>query len=47
MLDYYRRLYEETGGTMRTELLNVLVDGRGHAVAVHRVTAQRKGRTFD
>ncbi|MFF9812217.1 nuclear transport factor 2 family protein [Streptomyces sp. NPDC014006] len=38
---YYRRLYEETGGSFRVELQDVFVDGRGHAVSVHRVTADR------
>ncbi|WP_405014624.1 nuclear transport factor 2 family protein [Kitasatospora sp. NBC_01539] len=47
VLDLYRRLGEETGGTMRAELQRVLVDGRGHAVSVHRWTATRKGRALD
>jgi ketosteroid isomerase-like protein len=44
---YYGRLYSETGGSFRVELLNVLVDGRGHAVAVHRITADRGGRHME
>ncbi|MER5683378.1 nuclear transport factor 2 family protein [Streptomyces sp. NPDC002205] len=47
MLAYYRRLAEESDGTMTATLLNVLVDGRGHAVSVHRVMAKRMGRTLD
>ncbi|WP_369255360.1 nuclear transport factor 2 family protein [Streptomyces sp. R35] len=47
VLDMYRRLYEETDGTMSVELRNVLVDGRGHAVAVHHYTAERQGRRID
>ncbi|MFE9770791.1 nuclear transport factor 2 family protein [Streptomyces sp. NPDC005931] len=47
ILDMYRRLGEETGGSMRVELRTVLVDGRGHAVALHRFTADRKGKHLD
>ncbi|MGW2614276.1 nuclear transport factor 2 family protein [Streptomyces sp. NPDC001500] len=45
--DMYGRLLAETAGTMRVELRNVLVDGRGHAVAMHRFTADRKGRHLE
>ncbi|MCQ9136363.1 MULTISPECIES: nuclear transport factor 2 family protein [Streptomyces] len=45
--DMYGRLFSETAGTMRVELRSVLVDGRGHAVAMHRATADRKGRHLD
>ncbi|NUU20343.1 MAG: nuclear transport factor 2 family protein [Streptomycetaceae bacterium] len=44
---YYRRMGEETGGTMRVELDNVMVDGRGHAISTHHYTAERMGRTID
>ncbi|WP_327695070.1 nuclear transport factor 2 family protein [Streptomyces sp. NBC_00459] len=47
IIDLYRRLGEETDGTMRVAVLNVLVDGRGHAVSVHRFTAERQGRLID
>lgn len=47
IIDLYRRLAEETDGTMRVALLNVLVDNRGHAVSVHRFTAERQGRRLD
>jgi len=47
VLDYYRRLYEETGGTFKVELRNVLVDGRGHAVSMHHFTAQRGDKRVD
>ncbi|MEU0071652.1 nuclear transport factor 2 family protein [Streptomyces sp. NPDC006332] len=40
-IDMYGRLYEETGGTLRVEVESVLVDGRGHAVAVHRFSGER------
>ena len=47
ILSMYSRLMEATGGTMRVELRDVMVDGRGHAVATHHVDAQRMGRTLD
>jgi ketosteroid isomerase-like protein len=47
IIDMYRRLNEETNGTLRVELLQVLVDGRGHAVTLHRSTAQRGGKQLD
>ena len=47
VIDMYGRLFEETGGSLRVELRNILVDGRGHAVAVHRITADRKGKHWD
>ncbi|MFI9149609.1 nuclear transport factor 2 family protein [Streptomyces sp. NPDC053367] len=43
----YGRLFEETGGSLRVELRNVLVDGRGHAVAVHRTTARRGTKSVE
>lgn len=45
--DMYGRLFSETAGSMRVELRGVMVDGRGHAVAMHRVTADRNGRHLD
>jgi ketosteroid isomerase-like protein len=47
IVEMYNRLFEETSGTMQVELRNVLVDGRGHAVAVHRFRAERNGKTLD
>ncbi|MFE7859452.1 nuclear transport factor 2 family protein [Streptomyces sp. NPDC057403] len=47
ILDYYRRLFEETAGTFKVELRNVLVDGRGHAIAMHHVKAQRGDKRMD
>jgi ketosteroid isomerase-like protein len=44
---YYARLNSETGGSFRVELLNVFVDGRGHAVSVHRFTADRGDKHID
>jgi len=45
--DMYGRLFSETAGTLQVELRNVLVDGRGHAVAMHRSTAVRKGKHLE
>jgi hypothetical protein len=47
IIDLYRRLNEETNGTLRVELRQVLVDGRGHAVGIHRFTAERGGKQLD
>jgi ketosteroid isomerase-like protein len=46
-IDMYGRLFTETNGTLRVELRNILVDGRGHAVSVHRFTAERQGKRID
>ncbi|MET8580754.1 nuclear transport factor 2 family protein [Streptomyces collinus] len=40
----YKRIFQETGGSFRADLRGVLVDGRGHAVALQHVTAEREGR---
>ncbi|MFE6283520.1 nuclear transport factor 2 family protein [Streptomyces sp. NPDC057877] len=47
IIDMYGRLAQETAGTMSVELRHVMVDGRGHAVAVHRFQAERSGRSYD
>jgi ketosteroid isomerase-like protein len=47
IIEMYRRLSAETGETMQVELRNILVDGRGHAVAVHRFSAERGGKRYD
>ncbi|MEV5544712.1 nuclear transport factor 2 family protein [Streptomyces sp. NPDC052309] len=47
IIELYRRLAEETGGTFRVELSGIAVDGRGHAVGVSRFTAERNGRRLD
>ncbi|MGX1915062.1 nuclear transport factor 2 family protein [Streptomyces phaeochromogenes] len=47
IIEMYGRLFEETAGSMNVELQHILVDGRGHAVAVHRFSAERKGRRID
>ncbi|MFF4504255.1 nuclear transport factor 2 family protein [Streptomyces sp. NPDC001401] len=47
VIDMYRRLFEETNGTLQVELRNILVDGRGHAVSMHHFTAQRGDKRID
>jgi ketosteroid isomerase-like protein len=47
VIEMYGRLHEETGGTMQVQLRSILVDGRGHAVAVHRFSAERGGKRLD
>lgn len=47
IIDLYGRLGEETGGTMRVQLRYLLVDGRGHVMALHRFTAERQGKQMD
>ncbi|BBC35171.1 SnoaL-like domain protein [Streptomyces graminofaciens] len=47
MIDLYQRLFSETNGTFSVELQNVCVDGRGHAVSVHRYTAERGGKQIE
>lgn len=46
-INLYQRLFEETGGTFNVDLERVLVDGRGHAVSVHRYTAERGGKRIE
>ncbi|WP_328881704.1 nuclear transport factor 2 family protein [Streptomyces sp. NBC_00299] len=47
IIEMYGRLAAETNGTMRAELRSLLVDGRGHVVAVHRFSADRNGKHID
>ncbi|MDG5801408.1 nuclear transport factor 2 family protein [Streptomyces ossamyceticus] len=47
MIQLYRRLYDETGGTFSVDLSHVCVDGRGHAVSVHRYTAERGDKRIE
>lgn len=47
IIEMYGRLGEETNGTFRVDLRNILVDGRGHAVSLHRFTAERNGKRLD
>lgn len=41
------KVFEESGGTFKADLQSVILDGRGHAVSVHRYSAQRHGRSID
>jgi len=45
VLGYYGKLGELTGGTFRADLIEAHGDGRGHVVAVHQISATRKGTT--
>ncbi|MFE3030503.1 nuclear transport factor 2 family protein [Streptomyces canus] len=47
IIDMYQKLGEETAGSMRLEMLGIAVDGRGHAVGMCRVTAERRGKHLD
>ncbi|GAA2752028.1 MULTISPECIES: nuclear transport factor 2 family protein [Kitasatospora] len=47
VLDYYRRLGTETAGTFQVELQRLFIDGRGHVMSVHHVTAARGGKQLD
>jgi ketosteroid isomerase-like protein len=47
IIDMYGRLFTQTNGTLRVELRTILVDGRGHAVTLHHVTAERDGKRID
>ncbi len=47
ILDLYRRLGEERNHILQGELRHVLIDCRGHAVALYRFTAERQGKRLD
>ncbi|MER5215854.1 nuclear transport factor 2 family protein [Streptomyces sp. NPDC002838] len=47
VIELYGKLSSETGESFRAELRNVFVDGRGHAVSVHRFTADRGDKHID
>ncbi|KJY30641.1 MULTISPECIES: nuclear transport factor 2 family protein [Streptomyces] len=47
VLDLYRRMAEETKGTLRVTLERVLVDGRGHAMSFHTTMADRGDRGIE
>ncbi|MFJ3906550.1 nuclear transport factor 2 family protein [Streptomyces sp. NPDC090025] len=44
---YYAKLAELTGGTFQVELKDVYVDGRGHAMSVHRFHADHGDRGIE
>lgn len=47
VLDLYRQIHEESGGTYRADLRSVSARGDHQVMSVHRGTAQREGRTLD
>jgi ketosteroid isomerase-like protein len=47
VMELYRRLGEETKGTMQVELERVMVDGRGHAMSIHTLRADRGDRGIE
>ncbi|MEY9965911.1 ketosteroid isomerase-like protein [Streptacidiphilus sp. MAP12-16] len=47
VLDYYRTLATETNGTLRVDLRRLFIDGRGHVMSVHQLTAERAGKKLD
>lgn len=47
ILDVFRRIFQETNGTLTVELRHVLVDGRGHVMSLHHSTAERGGKRID
>jgi uncharacterized protein len=47
VLGYYGTLFELTGGTLKAELQSVTDDGPDKVLAVHRLSAQRGGKSYD
>jgi uncharacterized protein len=47
VLGYYAKLFELTGGTLKADLQSVKDDGPDKVLAVHRLTAQRDGKSYD
>ncbi|MEV8534250.1 nuclear transport factor 2 family protein [Streptomyces sp. NPDC051211] len=47
VLDHYRRLGEETAGTMRVDLERLMADGRGHVMSFHLFRADRGDRGLE
>ncbi|WP_327306936.1 nuclear transport factor 2 family protein [Streptomyces sp. NBC_01298] len=47
VLDLYRRMGEETHGTMRLHLDKLLADGRGHVMSFHTTRADRGDRGIE
>jgi ketosteroid isomerase-like protein len=46
VLGYYAKLAEMTGGTLKADLESVKDDGPDEVLAVHRLTAQRDGKSY-
>ena len=47
VLGYYAKLAEMTGGTLKADLESVKDEGPDKVLAVHRLTAQRDGKSYD
>jgi len=47
MMEISRQMRDATDGTLRWDLRQMFVDGRGHVVSVSRMTAERQGRHLD
>jgi uncharacterized protein len=47
VLGYYGTLFELTGGTLKADLQSVTAEGADKVVAVHHLTAQRDGKSYD
>ncbi|MCY0918640.1 MULTISPECIES: nuclear transport factor 2 family protein [unclassified Streptomyces] len=47
VLGLYRRLAEETNGTLRLHLESVLADGRGHVMSFHTACGDRGDRGIE
>lgn len=47
VLGYYAELFEMTGGTLKADLQSVKDDGPDQVLAVHRLIAQRDGKSYD
>jgi uncharacterized protein len=47
VLGYYGRLFELTGGTLKADLQSAKDEGADKVVAVHHLTAQRGGKSYD
>jgi ketosteroid isomerase-like protein len=47
VLGYYAELAEMTGGTLSADLQSMKDDGPDKVLAVHRLSAQRNGKSYD
>ena len=47
VLGYYAKLAEMTGGTLSADLQSVKDDGPDKVLAVHHLSAQRDGKSYD
>lgn len=47
VLGYYGQLFELTGGTLKADLQSAKDEGADKVVAVHHLTAQRSGKSYD